>query len=238
MRLTRARIRAVKRRDERGMTIIELVVAMAIGTIVLMTAFTFLDHAFASNREISDRADASQRGRIAMERIIRQLRSQVCLNTVPNVTPAIRAGDDNSISLVVDLGDGSTNPELHTITYDPAAKTITEYDYAGIGTVPNLTFAAAPTNTQQLLTNVVPEAGAPIFSYSAIDSSANAAPGATTPLSTPLGANDLANAAKVDVAFVARPTGASDNSRATTLEDSVFARSDDPNTPTAGPTCA
>ena len=52
---------------------------MTIGLVLLMAAFLLLDRATAVSQEIANRQDALQRGRGAMEAIVRDLRSQVCL---------------------------------------------------------------------------------------------------------------------------------------------------------------
>jgi Tfp pilus assembly protein PilW len=85
--------------DSRGFTLAELVVAMALGMIVLLAAFTVIDRAFTTNKAVSDREDALQRGRIALEQMTRQIRSMTCAgaphgrfrHTTPAL-PGIRVG--------------------------------------------------------------------------------------------------------------------------------------------------
>jgi type IV pilus assembly protein PilW len=218
--------------DERGMTLIELLVAMTVGIIVLLGAFMFLDRAFQINRETADRADSAQKGRLALEQMTRALRSQVCMGT-PRA--AIKSADGNSVSFTTDLSGGTTLPEKRTITYDPVAKTLTDYTYPASGTYPNLTFPASPTRTRVLATNVVPDGAKPIFSYYALGA---AGTGADTQLSVPLSATDMGRASRIAIAFTTRPTGAASNDRrATTLNDDVYARSADPLNPDGGMTC-
>ena len=71
----------MKKKNQAGFALTELVVAMTVGLIVLMAAFLLLDRAHSASNEISDRQDAVQRGRQAMENLTRQIRSQVCLGT-------------------------------------------------------------------------------------------------------------------------------------------------------------
>ena len=128
-------------RDERGMTLVELIVAMTIGLIVIAAALTATTRAFEVQKEAADRTNATQRGRIALETMTRALRSQVCMGT-PRT--AIKAADNNSVSFTADLSGGATLPDKYTLTYDPTAKTITEYVYDGSGTYPTLIFPATP----------------------------------------------------------------------------------------------
>ncbi len=73
------------RRDERGTTLVELLTAVLIGTIVLMIGFTLLDMGTKSQARTADRLDTSARGRIGMELINQRLRSAVCgEDTNPN----------------------------------------------------------------------------------------------------------------------------------------------------------
>jgi prepilin-type N-terminal cleavage/methylation domain-containing protein len=220
-------------RGERGMTLVELVVAMMIGTIVIAGAMTALTKAFMVQKEAQDRTDATQRGRLALESMTRSLRSQVCMGT-PRT--AIKAADNNSVSYTADLSGGATLPDKYTLTYDPTAKTITEYMYDGSGTYPTLVFPSTPTRTRLLLTNVVASGTAPIFAYYALAAGVD---GANTQISpVPLSDPDLSRVARVAINFTTRPAGkASDDKRATAFSDDVYVRSSDPVNPDGGQTC-
>ncbi len=123
--------------SEAGFTIIELLAAMVVGLMVLMAAFMLLDHATSASNRLSDRQDAVQRGRQALELMTRQLRSQVCLG---DTTEPITYGDGNAVRFYADLSDGSRKRPAAELKYDPAAKTITESACSGVGTYPTLTF--------------------------------------------------------------------------------------------------
>ena len=154
--------------DSRGFTLVELLVGMALGMIILLAAFQIIDRAFLTNKQISDREDALQRGRSTLELMDRQLRSQICLGTQKTSLVDAQA---NKVSFYVYLGDpttGNTNPELHTLQLTGC--TIKELDFVGTGTYPTLTFDQNnPTRTRTLITNVV--GGSPLFTYFAFDSS-------------------------------------------------------------------
>jgi prepilin-type N-terminal cleavage/methylation domain-containing protein len=220
-------------RDERGMTLVELVVAMMIGTIVIAGAMMALTKAFQVQKEAQDRTDATQRGRLAMETMTRELRSQVCMGT-PRT--AIKAADNNSVSFTADLSGGATLPDKYVLTYDPTAKTITEYMYDGSGTYPTLVFPASPTRTRLLLTNVVASGTAPIFAYYALQAGSD---GANTQLSpVPLSDSDLSRVARIAINYTTLPAGkVNDPKRATAFNDDVYVRSSDPVNPDGGQTC-
>ena len=55
-------------KSDEGFTLLELLVAMSIGTVVLMAAFTIMDRSVVVSNEVADRSEALQRGRITMER--------------------------------------------------------------------------------------------------------------------------------------------------------------------------
>lgn len=230
-------------RDERGnhgqegFTLVELLVAMTIGMVVLMAAFLLLDRAQSASREISDRQDAVQRGRQAMEYLTRQIRSQVCLG---NTTEPITYASPTQVTFYADLTDGSKNVERRTLTFDAAAKTITEQVFPGTGVYPDLTFSATPTETRTLLTKAEAVTGpaTPFLRYYAFDP--GGAPGALRelPPAPSLSATDLPLVVMVKLAFVALPEGPRPRNRdATTFHNDVYVRLANPTVPTEGPRC-
>lgn len=242
--------------DERGFTLPELIVSMSVGLVVLLAAFLVFDRSFSVSNEVADRADALQRGRLAMEEITRQLRAQVCLG---DDTDPIVQGLDNSVTFHADLsngdaaatgttGPGKRNPEKRTLTYDPATKTIREFVYAGGGSYPDLVFGAAPTTTRTLLTKVDPVlVGAtpqPVFRYYAYK--VGGTPGEVQALTTPLSIPDAVTGAPGDtskvvmirVAFVTLPERTRPRDRdSLTLENDIYVRIADPADPVEGPRC-
>jgi Tfp pilus assembly protein PilW len=216
-------------RSEAGFTLTELLVASFAGIVVLLAALAIMDRAFVVTKEATDRTDAQQRGRLAMDLMVQQLRSQVCLG---GATSAITAGTPTSVTFIADLGSGI---ERRTLTYDPTAGAITEYDYVGTGTYPNYTYPATPTRTKTLLTSVVTTSSTPVFSYYAFDP--NSGTGGVLPLTTPLSATDLGRVVRIGLAFTARPQGANNDRRGIPLQDDVFVRASDPTNPTQGLSC-
>jgi len=223
-------------RDEGGFALTELLVAMTIGLIVLLAAFLLLDRANSASNEIADRQDAVQRGRRALEDLTRQIRSQVCLG---NAAEPITYGDAEQVTFYADLTDGSKNVERRNIIYDPAAKTISERVYAGIGVYPDLTFNATPTDTRVVLSKaeLVTDPPTSFLRYYAYDQAGP--PGAMRELPTPLSSTDAPLVVMVKIAIVAMPDRglpASDRD-ATTFYNDVFVRLANPTSPTQGPRC-
>jgi prepilin-type N-terminal cleavage/methylation domain-containing protein len=229
--------------SERGFTLTELVIAMALGMIVLLAAFTVIDRSFINNKAITDREDALQRGRITLEQMTRQIRSMTCAGQYTPVTK----GTDNEVDFYAYMGDptagGSTLPQLHKLVYDPTALTISETDYplASVGTN---TTAPTISNTPSfgprvLLNNVVPVTGTPIFTYYTYDPTATQGTGgfsALTSGSAGLSTVDQARVVKVAISFLTRPTGIKiSDPHSTTFQDDVFWRAVDPESPNAQP---
>jgi prepilin-type N-terminal cleavage/methylation domain-containing protein len=211
--------------DERGFTLPELLVAMFIGLIVLMASFMLLDRSFSASGQIADRSEALQRGRITMDLITRQLRSQVCLgNTVPMVS-----GTDLSVTFYADMTDGSTPIKKRTLTYNTTTDTITESVVPGAGTYPTLTFTGAATNTslltkvEQILDGTPPTTPRPIFRYYGY--TVGGTTGQLDLLPTPLSTASLSRVALIKVGFRAFAARTLTNDKdAAVLENDVYVR--------------
>jgi prepilin-type N-terminal cleavage/methylation domain-containing protein len=227
--------------DERGMTLIEMLVAMSVGMIVLLAAFQLLDRSFSASGQIADREDALQRGRQAMELMTRQLRSQVCVGTA-NV-PMVQ-GLDNSVTFYGSLSESSQSVTKRTLTFDgTGAGSITQSVITGVPNpaYPLMSFTGAAT-TSTLLANVQqaqdgsPAVDRPVFKYYRYK--AGPPKGDLEQLVTPLSAADLGRVALIKVAFrafAARPIA--DNGDSTVLENDVFIRISDPTEVQEGPQC-
>jgi type II secretory pathway pseudopilin PulG len=232
-------------RGEEGMTLPELLIAMVVSMIVLIAAFTLLDTTIGVSARVQRSVDSMQRGRAAMDTIVRDLRSQVCLpssdpETRPNVG-SLAAGAPTSVDFYADLGDGSATqpPQRRTITFDAAARTIVERVYRATGPAGDYVFPATPDVTRTLLTDVVQDGSTPVFSFYTFDRSVSP-PTPTTPLdaSSGLAPAALASTARISIAFkVLRAGGTDASSGAARLQDDVFRRAIDPNTTALTPEC-
>jgi prepilin-type N-terminal cleavage/methylation domain-containing protein len=241
---------------EDGFTLVELIVASAIGTIVIMAAYMVLDRSTVLQAEVANRADALQRGRLTLELVTRQLRSQVCLGSA---TEPITNGQDQTVSFYADTSDGSVNPEERRITYYATAQTrsdglkvpaksIVLDRYTGTGTYPSLTFPGypnSPTRSQIIGTGIAPEKDdqtgntIPMFEYNQFDE--NATDGSMVKLTTPLSAADVSEVVMVRVRFESQPDKKNaaniKQQDSVSLDGQAYVRSADPTKPKDGPKC-
>jgi prepilin-type N-terminal cleavage/methylation domain-containing protein len=224
--------------DQRGFTLPELLAAISLGMVVLLAAAFLLDNAVSKSNEIADRQEASQRGRVAMERVTRDLRSQVCLKDQRPIT----IGEDQRVAFYAGL---STNPDavdLRTIRYDGPNQKLVEDIVPGAGTFPDLTFTGASTSTP-LLEGAQPVVDGtvtrPMFRYYTY--LAGSTTGALQLLPTPLSPTDRVRVVMIKVAFMALPTRTlARNTTArdsTSFESDVYVRLVDPTKPLDGPRC-
>ncbi|MEN3284603.1 MAG: hypothetical protein V7607_5743 [Solirubrobacteraceae bacterium] len=219
-------------RSESGFSLIELLAALVIGMIVVLAAFDLIDSGLAVSSQVSARTDASQRGRGAVDRMTRTLRSQVCVNRVAPVVSATAT----QVTLTFDLSNGTTVPKQARFVYSSAARTITQSTWDGSGAEPTLAFPGAG-RSETVLTDVDPEQTKPIFSYWAVRDGSGGAQ--LDELVAPVAATDLDRIARIDVAFVAHASGQVEPgpNNASTIEDSVFTRSVDPSSSTPQVLC-
>lgn len=211
---------------------------MALGMVVLLAAALLLDTSVSKSNQVADRQDANQRGRIAMERVTRDLRSQVCLKDQRPIT----VGEDQRVSFYATLSTDPDTVDIRTIRYVAATKRIEEDITTGVGTFPDLTFPG-PTRSELVLEGALPvkdgSTDRPIFRYYGYLSGGTA--GALQLLPTPLSATDKQRVVVIKIAFVALPTrGLAQNTTArdaTTFESDVYVRLADPTKPLDGPRC-
>jgi prepilin-type N-terminal cleavage/methylation domain-containing protein len=246
-------------RNERGMTLVELLAAMAIALIVSLAAFSLIEVVMRRTGEVTARVETTQRARSAMDTMTRELRSQVCvLRADPTLLAAPRsvfAATASSVTFFADTADesftgGNTTmpiPTLRSLTL--SGTTLTEKILPGQNDTVNvglgaITFADATLErSRELLTDVVlfkDTAGVtlPIFRYYAFDTSTPPQP--TLPLNP--GSGSLTDAqlqavAKISIIYRVRSAGKTIDRGSTVLQDDITVRSADPNSNTPKPTC-
>jgi prepilin-type N-terminal cleavage/methylation domain-containing protein len=217
-------------RSQAGFSLIELLVAMIIGMATILAAFTLIDTTTTHSARVTARTDASQRGRIALDAMTRQLRSQVCVN---GVAP-ILAATPNQITFTTDL-TGTGASDLRTLTFDSTTRRLTQTVTLSNGLPePGRLFTGATTATT-LLADVVADTAQSVFTYWADKPGTGGSQ--LLPLAATVPITDLKRIARIDIAFVARPSGASTTSSwSSTLEDSITVRAIEANN--ADPTIA
>jgi prepilin-type N-terminal cleavage/methylation domain-containing protein len=204
------------RHDEAGFSLIELLAAMVIGSLVLTVLMTIFISGVKGTTRIQDRVDSSQRARTALDRIVSLLDSQVCVpqatvaqpQNIVALPPVQATSTGSSVTFFADLTGAGVQPNEYKITYDASAKTLTLYTYTASGNTPLRTFNAANKATQ-LATDVTAVGSNPVFTYYAFNDDGTIA---TTPAVVPLPAPG--KVARVGVQFQAlSSTGHVDNSQ-------------------------
>jgi hypothetical protein len=228
-------------RQEAGMTLMELMTAISIGMVVLLGMFALLDGSVRMNTNVMSKTDAMQRGRIALDVLTQELRSQVCL---PNLAgPAVVADvtTANTVEFYSDFseGDGTIPPTKRKLSYDPATGNVTTAIYRTDVVEPQPgDFPVAPSETLLRLENVGLQRdadGNPIpflryYAYEWVDvPDGTKRPEATLELIPPIDANEARRVARIDVSVVANPLGSDDRTKGVDLTDQIMARHSDPN---------
>jgi hypothetical protein len=225
-------------RQEAGMTLMELMTAITVGMIVMFAMFALLDNTVRMNTNAMAKTDAMQRGRLAMDVMTQELRSQVCLENlagpaiVPNVT------NSTTVEFYSDFseGDGTTPPTKRRLKYDPVTGDVTTAIWLTNKLEPRPSdFPVAPANTQLRLENIglQKDAGGntiPFLRYYAYRWVGNPPrPEASLELVPPIDANEARRVARIDVTLMSQPLGADDRTKGVNLTDRVMARHSDPN---------
>jgi prepilin-type N-terminal cleavage/methylation domain-containing protein len=243
MHMTTRRLRD----DESGFSLVELLMAMALGSIVLAALMIVFLNGVTGVVRVNDRVDALQRGRITMDRVVTLLNSQTCVTGTDGIgLPPIRDGQVNQVAFTASLGVVDSDPVIYRLRYDPSTKRLWEDRYAGTRPGGTLTYAGypgSPTSTTLIGTNILPTtAGAPIFQYFQFVTSEGPTLGMvdTAPLATPLSAASQLAAVRMTISFVTQPehtTGSATDLRATSLDGVATVGSANAGEPVKGVNC-
>jgi len=212
---------------EAGFTLVELLAAMVIGLLVVFAAFSLTGRAFQATNEATDRVDAAQRGRLALDDVTRQMGSMVCFS---GILPLI-SGNATAVTYVTDLGDGTTSPERHTLTFTANTSgsydlVETDYTMTSVNGASPVTWSSTPARTKTVLANVQQDGSTPFLRY--LGYSATAAD-RTAALNSTLTADDLDNVTQIALAFNVKPEHAASSAfRGTTLSERVAIPQADP----------
>jgi prepilin-type N-terminal cleavage/methylation domain-containing protein len=224
-------------RDERGFTLVEVVVSLFIGTIVVLAAFMVLDASGQLAKKAQDRVDAAQRGRQAMEIIGSELRSQVCLPGA--IPPVVTGAKPDDLTFYSNLGDENNPPQRRRLFIQGNAliEQMWQGTYSGAGTTLTVNWPATVTRQRTLLQPIAQVGTTAYFSYWGFD--ANLPATINTPLTVvPLNATDAGKVVQVDVSFSAEPSkGKATSAVDSIFQQSVFFRTADPMDPGKGPKC-
>jgi prepilin-type N-terminal cleavage/methylation domain-containing protein len=215
-------------RPDAGFTLIELMVALAIGLIVMLSVYALIDVGSKTSDRVTDRTDASQRGRIGMEQMVRSLRAQTCYGAIG---PVIAASDD-SVTFYAD--NGGAAPDRRQLEYTPSDGAITERVWRGVGVPPNVTWPDPPI-VRNITIGLERLPGVSFFRYYGWTTAGAVRP--TVLLGpAPLPAADLPDVVRIEVNFRAASSRqpASDGA---TFTSGVVSRTADPSNPARGSQC-
>lgn len=158
--------------DEQGFSLIELLVAMVTATVVAGALFAVLNFSTTETATLSDKIQADQLGRIAMNKITDELHS-ACL--APSYQPVQKESTETKLRFITAYTEEAEikQAEIHEIVWNKATATLTDYHEKNTGGTSPGTFtfpepSKTPTkeNTSVLATQVTEtEAKAPIFQY-------------------------------------------------------------------------
>jgi prepilin-type N-terminal cleavage/methylation domain-containing protein len=212
--------------DSRGFTVAEMLMAMAVFTIVFGTIIATIQVATHSQSKVSRHVIADQQARPVMTALIDRLHSS-CV--APGIAPIQAGSTGSAISFVSKAGSAvSPTPDKRVVSL--SGTTLTEQVYpATSGAPPSWTFSGTATSDRTLLTGVTaaklgsPAVAVPVFRYYAYVGGQVSA----TPLAVPLSAADAAKTVQVEVAFAVGGGGsgaAVDPTEAIAISDSTTLR--------------
>lgn len=196
------------RSDERGMTLVELMVAIGIGSVVLAAALTIFLNGLSGAATVQDRSEAAQRARAGFDRVTSLVGAQVC-NGVTNAGAPVVSGGKNGVFFTASTEDADAIPTGYELRYDGATDQLWEYRYALTG-AENVAgyraWAATSSSSSQLIENATPDGSRHVFRYYGVD---DATTGAFVELDADgsgLTASERARVLRIDVALRVLPT--------------------------------
>lgn len=249
--MDRRRPSAKTLRDERGLTLIELLVAMSLGIIVSGIAFSLLNFTTADVTRISERVHVDQTARVALEKLMLALHSS-CLSAKSD--PIKSGSKPEKLRFISETSAANEHGEpsaalptirLHEIVYTEASGktegTLTEKSWPSTGVPPSYVFNEKETPTKRTLltglqkTETTSKEILPIFRYYRYyrEGDAKAVLGELnpSPISGTLSESEAPSVAKVSVSFTAVPEGKENKvntslggGRPVALEDSAILR--------------
>lgn len=191
---------ASKISDERGTTLVELMVALMAGLVIISALTMVIMTTMHGTARVTARVEATQRARIALVRLMQELHS-ACIS--PEIAPIKEKSEGNALRFVHQTGsEVQPTPILSVVTYSSGTLTQSDFAYAS-GAAPNWTFnETTPTSTKTLLTKVAPVSpSSSIFSYFRYASGTLS----TTPQATPLSKAESELTVEIQAALTAEP---------------------------------
>ncbi|HEY2714881.1 MAG TPA: hypothetical protein VGI73_01520 [Solirubrobacterales bacterium] len=215
------RLRQIRLRDERGLTLAEMVVAMGAGGVVLMGTTVMVLGTMHATTKVDKRVEATQNSRIVLTKLIDELNSSCVM---PKMAPVQQQSTSTVLRFVHGSGSAVTpTPTLSVVRLQ--GTTLMQEDFAlREGVAPNWVFEEAkPVAVTQLMTGVTQiSATNPPFRYYPYSTTTGAT--SETALSTPLSIASAQTVIQVGVALRVAPSGSSDETVPAHIEDSASLR--------------
>ena len=189
--------------DERGFSLVELLAALVVGSIVIFATFGLLDTAVRLQAKSVDNLDATDRGRIGIDQIAQGLASRICLGAQTSLVDA----RDDRVEFYASLAPESGAVRLIVQRRRLTVTSLGIREDVWVSSPPAAPPALPPANTttptasRLVVTGVRQTQSIPVFRYYATD------PGTSHPsvlLTAPLSAADLSRVALIDVSFTAQ----------------------------------
>jgi hypothetical protein len=230
-------------RAQDGFTLMETLVAVTVGFVVLSATLGLLESTVRLNSGVMAKTDAMQRGRITMDSVTQQLKSQVCLDFAHS---AIMTGSDaDAVTFYADFTEDGKKPVRRKLVFDTAKSELRAYAFESPSAIvppPVNTYPATATTASVLLQNVKrqidPDTTKEIpflryYAYKVVGGRTLA----DDELLPPLDDAEAARVARIDIAYFVLPTGSTDVSKGVNISDQVMARHADPNLSVPDPNC-
>lgn len=207
--------------DEHGFTMIELLVSMVTGLVVCFALYAILTVATDQSSRLTDYAQSTQQGRLAMTKILDELHS-TCLT--PGFAPIQNGSGESELRFINAFSEEAVIAKSqiaeHRIAWNKEAGTLTDYTYPAVKekTWPTFEYSSTPNPVGGvvLARNITQtESGGkkvPIFQFYSYNDTYNESAETglaelnTTPLEMPLTEKTAPTAASVLIAFTAGPS--------------------------------
>ncbi len=213
-----SRLQAI--RDQRGVTVVELVIGTLSGMTVFLGLTMVVLGAMHQTNRVSKHVHATQDARTVLQRIVTELHSS-CVSA--DVAPIQEKSSGSSMTFVYQTGSAAAlTPVLHQVTLSGGKLTLSTYNSTG-GSTPKWTFSTTAASTRTLLTGVsAVSESVPLFRYYKYENGQIS----STPLTVPLSSSDAAVAVQVKLALKASPPGSTvaDAKAAGIVQDSALLR--------------
>ncbi len=208
-------------RDERGTTLVELMVGLMMGMVVLTALTLVVIVTMHGSARVSARVEATQNGRVVLARMTEQLHS-ACI--YPKVAPVLAGSTGTSLEFLHAAGEKDAEVVPVKTVFSLSGGSLTQSDAAVVeGAEPPYEASdfATPTTTT-LMTNVSPVApSSSVFTYYAYENG-----GLVTLPASPLSDTDAARVVQVQIALNAAPrtTPVKDEGADASIQDAAVLR--------------